>query len=96
MEMMMSDQNKAFSPAAIQRPTLEAPMFVRTAAFVKTVNEWKARNSRRSADAAARAYARENMVAVVMRGDDGAIVYLYDVANDRIARVTYDAPEWAA
>lgn len=75
---------------------LDACMFVRTAAFVKTVNEWKARNSRRSADAAARAYARENMVAVVMRGDDGAIVYLYDVAHDRIVKVAHDAPEWVA
>jgi len=93
---LASQTNKAFSPAAIQRPTLEAPMFVRTAAFVKTVNEWKARNSRRSADAAARAYARENMVAVVMRGDDGAIVYLYDVAHDRIVKVAHDAPEWTA
>lgn len=71
-------------------------MFVRTAAFVKTVNEWKARSRRHSADAAARSYARENMLAIIMRGDDGAIVYLYDVANDRIVKVNHAAPEWVA
>ncbi len=71
-------------------------MFVRSAAYVKTVNEWKARSRRHSADAAARAFARANMVAVIMRGDDSAVAYLYDVANDRVAKTSYASPEWVA
>lgn len=71
-------------------------MFVRSASFVKTVNEWAARSPRRSADAAARRFARENMVAIIMRGDDSAVSYLYDVANDRIAKTTHRNVEWAA
>lgn len=71
-------------------------MFVRSAAHVKTVNEWKALSRRHSADGAARTFARRNMVAVIMRGDDSATVYLYDVANDRLAKVNHATPEWVA
>ncbi len=71
-------------------------MFVRSASFVKTAPEWAARSPRRSVDAAARRFARENMVAIVMRGDDSAVSYLYDVANDRIAKTTHRNVEWAA
>ena len=71
-------------------------MFVRSAAFVKTVNEWAALAPRRSVDSAAKRYARENMVAVVMHGDDSATAYLFDVANDRIAKVRHSNPEWVA
>lgn len=71
-------------------------MFVRSAAFVKTVNEWAALAPRRSVDRAARAFAKDNMVAVVMHGDDSATAYLYDVMNDRVAKVRHSAPEWVA
>lgn len=71
-------------------------VFVRSAPFVKTVSEWAALAPRRSVDRAARQYAKANMVAVVMRGDDSAVAYLYDAANDRIARVVHAAPEWVA
>lgn len=71
-------------------------MFSRSASFVKTAPEWAARSARHSADAAARRFARENMVAIVMRGDDSAVSYLYDVANDRIAKTTHRNVEWAA
>ena len=71
-------------------------MFVRSAPFVKTSAEWAARSPRRSVDAAARRFARENMVAIIMRGDDSAVSYLYDVANDRISKTTHRNVEWAA
>lgn len=71
-------------------------MFVRSAPFVKTVREWQSLSSRRSADAAARRFAKANMVAIVMRGDDSAVAYLYDVTNDRVARVVHAAPDWVA
>lgn len=69
-------------------------MFSRTASFVKTVPEWSALSSRRSADAAARHFAKRHMVAVMMRGDDSAVGYFYDVASDRVAKVNYQNPEW--
>jgi len=34
------------------------------------------------------------MVAVMMRGDDSAVGYFYDVASDRVAKVNYQNPEW--
>lgn len=71
-------------------------MFVRSAPFVKTTQEWAARAKRRSVDAAASAYARANMVAVVMLANDDAVAYLYDPANDRVTRATYRNVEWAA
>lgn len=70
-------------------------MFVRSAHFVKTTKEWASLAPRGSFDSAARAYARANMVAVVMRGDDSAITYLYDVMNDRVSKKTYPKVEWA-
>jgi len=71
-------------------------MFVLSAPFVKTVNEWRALSKRKSVDAAARAYAKANMVAVVMCGDDSAVAYLYDAMNDRVAVKTHKHVEWAA
>lgn len=70
-------------------------MFVRSASFVKTTREWAALAPRGSYDSAARAYAKQHMVAVVMRGDDSAITYLYDVMNDRVSKKTYAKVEWA-
>lgn len=71
-------------------------MFVRSAPFVKTTAEWAALASRRSADRAARAYAARNMVAVMMRGDDSAVSYLYDVENDKVVRTVHKNVEWVA
>ena len=71
-------------------------MFVLSAPYVKTVNEWAARAPRRSVESAAKRFARENMVAIVLHGDDSATAYLYDVANDRVAKVKHATPEWVA
>lgn len=71
-------------------------MFSRSASYVKTTREWAARAKRRSVEAAAKAYARQNMVAVVMLGNDDAVAYMYDVANDRVAKQVYRGVEWAA
>jgi len=71
-------------------------MFVLSAPYVKTTGEWAARSRRRSVEAAAKRYAREHMVAVVMLGNDDAVAYLYDVANDRVAKSIYRQPEWVA
>lgn len=60
-------------------------MFVRSAPFVKTVPEW-----------AARSYAKRNMVAVVMCGDDSAVSYLHDVQSGRVVRTIHREVEWAA
>lgn len=70
-------------------------MFVRSAAFVKTTAEWAALAPRRSAARAARAYAVRNMVAIMMRGDDSAVSYFYDVEGDRVVRTVHAKPEWA-
>jgi hypothetical protein len=51
---------------------------------------------RRSVDRAAKRYARENMVAIVMLANDDAVAYLYDVANDRVATKIVHKPEWVA
>lgn len=69
-------------------------MFVRSASYVKTVGEWAARAPRRSVDRAASDYARRHMVAIVMLGNDDAVAYLYDVANDRVARQVHTGVEW--
>lgn len=74
----------------------EASMFVRSASYVKTVNEWKAHSPRRSWKAGARRYARANMAAVVMRGDDSAVSFLYDPANDRVVEREWQSVEWVA
>lgn len=71
-------------------------MFVRSASFVKTVAEWSALAPRRSADRAARAFAVTNMVAVIMRGDDSAVSYLYDVDGKRVVRTIHRNVEWVA
>lgn len=74
----------------------EALMFVRSASYVKTANEWKAHSPRRSWKAGARRYAKANMAAVVMRGDDSAITFLYDVENNRIVEREWQNVEWRA
>lgn len=71
-------------------------MFVRSAPFVKTTLEWAALASRRSADSAARAFAKANMVAVIMRGDDTAVSYLHDVESGKVVKTTHRNVEWAA
>lgn len=71
-------------------------MFVRSAPYVKTANEWKALSPRRSWKAGARRFAKTNMVAVVMRADDSAVTFLYDVANNRIVEREWAGVEWAA
>jgi hypothetical protein len=70
--------------------------FSRSAPFVKTPREWASRPRRRSVDTAASAYARQNMVAVVLLANDDAVGYFYDVGNDRVARVPYRNVEWVA
>ena len=67
-----------------------------SAPFVKTAPQWRALSRRKSVEGAARAYARANMVAVLHRGDDSAVWFLYDVANDRVARKVVASEEWVA
>jgi len=69
-------------------------MFSLSASFVKTSKEWSFVNRRRSVESNAKAFAKLNMVAVVMLPNDDAIVYLYDVANDRIAKQIHKSPRW--
>ena len=71
-------------------------MFVLSAPYVKTTGEWAALAPRRSADRAARAYAIHHMVAIMMRGDDSAVSYLYDVAGRRVVRTLHRNVEWVA
>lgn len=71
-------------------------MFSRSASYIKPTPEWRAMSSRRSADAAARRYARENMVAGILLANDDVALYCYDVANDRVSRKVYRNPEWVA
>jgi len=71
-------------------------MFSRSASYIKTTQEWASFSSRRSADAAARKFARENMVAGVHLANDDVALYCYDVANDRVSRKVYRHPEWVA
>ena len=71
-------------------------MFSLSAPFVKTAREWAALAPRRSADRAARSYAVRNMVAVVLRGDDSAVSYLYDVERQRVVRTLHRNVEWSA
>ena len=77
-------------------PLEDPPMFSLSAPFVKTANEWRALSRRKSVDGAARAYAKANMAAVVMCGDDSAVTYLYDVANDRVSVRAHKRVEWVA
>lgn len=70
-------------------------MFVSSASYVKTPREWAALAPRRSVESAAKRYAREKMVAVVMLGNDDAVSYLFDVANDRVVKTIHRNVEWA-
>ena len=70
--------------------------FSRSAFFVKTANEWRGLSARKSVDGAAKVFAKANMVAVIHRADDSAVGYFYDVANDRVSKVTYQEVEWVA
>lgn len=72
------------------------PCFSRSASFVKSANEWRGLSRRKSVEGAAKAFAKANMVAVVHRADDSAVGFFYDVANDRVSKVTYRNVEWAA
>jgi len=71
-------------------------MFVLSAPFVKTAREWAALAKRRSVESAARAYAKANMVAVVLCGDDSAVSYMYDVEGDKVVRTVHRNVEWVA
>lgn len=75
---------------------MEVVMFSRSAPFVKTTREWAALSPRRGVEGAAKRFARDNMVAVVMLSNDDAVMYLYDAANDRVATKIVRQPEWAA
>ena len=75
--------------------TWEGLMFVSSASYVKTPREWAALAPRRSVESAAKRYAREKMVAVVMLGNDDAVSYLFDVANDRVVKTIHRNVEWA-
>jgi hypothetical protein len=72
----------------------ESAMFSRSAFFVKTASEWAARAPRRSVESAAKEFARRNMIAVVLLGNDDAVAYLYDAASDRVAKEVHRKPEW--
>lgn len=69
-------------------------MFVRSAPFVKTAKEWSFINRRRSVETNAKEFAKRNMVAIVMLADDSAVAYLYDVANDRVAKQVHPKVHW--
>ena len=71
-------------------------MFVYSANYVKTPQEWAALAPRRGVESAAKRYARENMAAVVMLGNDDAVSYLFDVANDRVVKTIHRNVEWVA
>lgn len=73
---------------------MSGSFFSRSASFVKTANEWRGLSRRKSVEGAARSYAKANMVAVIMRADDSAVGFFYDVANDRVAKVTYPKVDW--
>jgi hypothetical protein len=65
-----------------------------SAFFVKTTKEWAALSPRKSAHAAAKKFARENMVATIWLANDDAITYLFDVANNRIAKTVETNIRW--
>lgn len=71
-------------------------MFFLSASHVKTANEWRGLSKRKSVDGAARAYAKENMVAIIHRADDSAVAYLFDVANARVSKTSYPKVNWTA
>ncbi len=89
----IQSHSAAISPAHSLK---EALMFSRSAPFVKSANEWRGLSRRKSVEGAAKAYAKANMVAVIHRADDSAVGFFFDVANNRVAKVTYPNVEWAA
>jgi hypothetical protein len=96
MNTATAQTQKRGNPASASLEASMAVSFSRSANFVKSANEWRGMSRRKSFEGAAKAFARANMVAVVHRADDSAIGFFYDVANDRVARVTYPAVEWLA
>lgn len=81
---------------SLKEASMSAPSFPRFASFVKSANEWRGMSRRKSVEGAAKAFAKVNMVAVIHCADDGAVGFFYDVANDRVAKVTYSNVEWVA
>lgn len=71
-------------------------MFHLSASHVKTAREWASCSPRGGVEAAAKRFARENMVAVVMLANDDAVSYLFDVANDRVVKTVHREVKWAA
>ena len=71
-------------------------MFSRSSSHVKTPREFAALAPRGSVEAGAKAFARQNMVAVVMLANDDAVAYLYDVMNDRVVKQVYRDVTWTA
>lgn len=87
---------RGISASAILEASMAAPSFSRSAFFVKSANEWRCKSRRKSIEGAAKTFARANMVAIVHRANDSAVGFFYDVANNRIARITYPEVEWTA
>lgn len=75
---------------------MSVPCFSISAFYVKSANEWRGLAARKSVEGAARAFAKANMAAVIHRADDSAVAFFYDVANDRVAKVTYPKVTWVA
>lgn len=71
-------------------------MFSRSAPHVKTTKEWAALSPRRGVESAAKKFAEQNMVAVVMLGNDDAVVYLHDVMNKVVKKAVHRGVTWAA
>lgn len=93
MKPALGNQVNALS---LKEALMSAPRFNLSASFVKTANEWRGLSRRKSVEGAAKAFAKANMVAIIHRADDSAVGFFYDVANDRVAKVTYSNVEWAA
>lgn len=89
-------QIEARHSASAAWEVLMTASFSRSAPFVKSANEWRGMSRRKSVEGAAKAFAKANMVAVVHRADDSAVGYFFDVANDRVSKVTYRNVEWVA
>ena len=71
-------------------------MFSLSSSFVKTPREFAALAPRGGVEAGAKAFARDNMVAIVMLANDDAVAYFFDVANNRFAKKIYRNPQWVA
>jgi hypothetical protein len=68
--------------------------FHRSETHIKTTREWATLAPRGSVESAAKAYAKANMVAGVMLANDDVVLYIFDVANDRIAKQVCKNPTW--